>query len=108
MADLVIRQSRDEGKLVRRGHRHWGRPGCRRRLISGAEVEELDAPVKLTVQTRVPGKWLAADLETGELWVAGVTRQWVRLPARARMEVLKALSDDGGGQETVGGKGRVA
>ncbi|AYN19528.1 hypothetical protein D3M96_02640 [Alcaligenes aquatilis] len=106
LADLLIRQSCEEGKLVRRGHRYWGRPGSRRRLLSGAEIEELDVPVELIVRTRVPEKWLAADLETGELWVAGVTRQWVRLPAPARLEVLHALSGVSAGKGD-GGKDRT-
>jgi len=45
-----------------------------RRLQTGDEVVELDAPVKLEVYTKCPEKWLLIDLETGERYTGYTTQ----------------------------------
>jgi hypothetical protein len=39
------------------------------RMLQGAEVEEYDEAVDLTIHTKAPGKWLLIDLETGQEYV---------------------------------------
>jgi len=39
------------------------------RIYQGAEVEELDKAVDLTIHTKAPGKWLLIDLETGQEYI---------------------------------------
>jgi hypothetical protein len=52
----------------------------KRILINGAEVEELDKPVNLTILTKCPKKWKIIDLETGQTYVATgeyeIYKQW--------------------------------
>jgi hypothetical protein len=36
------------------------------KMYQGSEVKELDKAVDLIVHTKVPGKWLLIDLETGQ------------------------------------------
>jgi len=37
-----------------------------RKLIDGAEVQEYDKAIDLTIHTKCPEKWLLIDLETGQ------------------------------------------
>lgn len=39
-----------------------------RTLMDGRVVTEFDAVVNLNINTYCPGKWLAVDLETGDIW----------------------------------------
>ena len=39
------------------------------RMLQGAEVEEYDEAVDLTIHTKAPGKWLLIDLETVQEYV---------------------------------------
>jgi hypothetical protein len=39
-----------------------------RKLVTGAEVPELDKVVTLTVKTKCPAKWMLFDMETGEMY----------------------------------------
>lgn len=81
-----------QGRLVECGYRHWVQPGYGRMLRNGREVKVLNKPVDLVLHTHVPGKWAVLDLETGELWSAGATQNWVRMTERARTEVLDVLT----------------
>lgn len=38
-------------------------------MFQGAEVEEFDRAVDLTIHTKAPGKWLLIDLETGQEYI---------------------------------------
>jgi hypothetical protein len=39
-----------------------------RKLVTGAEVPELDKVVTLTVKTKCPAKWMLFDMETSEMY----------------------------------------
>jgi hypothetical protein len=39
-----------------------------RKLVTGAEVPELDKVVTLTVETKCPAKWMLFDMETSEMY----------------------------------------
>jgi hypothetical protein len=39
-----------------------------RKLVTGAEVPELDKAVTLAVKTKCPAKWMLFDMETGEMY----------------------------------------
>lgn len=39
------------------------------RMFQGAEVEEFEKAVDLTIHTKAPGKWLLIDLETGQEYI---------------------------------------
>ena len=41
---------------------------CVRKLITGAEVPELDKTVTLTIKTKCPAKWMLVDMETREMY----------------------------------------
>jgi hypothetical protein len=53
------------------------------RMYQGAEVEEFEKAVDLTVHTKAPGKWLLIDLETGQQYVGSKDPnkygKWLRL-----------------------------
>lgn len=60
------------------------------RTYQGAEVEEYDHPVDLTIHTKAPGKWLLVDLETGQEYIGckdpNKYGKWMRLKDRYREE----------------------
>lgn len=60
--------------------------------ISGRALKEHEPPVTLTLTTRVPSKWLAVDMETGEAWEGTPAGTWARADAKARKEAATALS----------------
>lgn len=53
------------------------------RAYQGAEVEEYEDAVDLTVHTKAPGKWLLIDLETGQEYIGSRTPnpwgKWLRI-----------------------------
>jgi hypothetical protein len=53
------------------------------KLYQGAEVEEYNEAVDLTVHTKAPGKWLLIDLETGQEYIGSKEPnkygKWMRL-----------------------------
>jgi hypothetical protein len=53
------------------------------RIYQGAEVEEFEKAIDLTVHTKAPGKWLLIDLETGQEYIGSDTPnaygKWMRL-----------------------------
>ncbi len=40
------------------------------KMYQGSEVKELEKAVDLIIHTKVPGKWLLIDLETGQEYIA--------------------------------------
>ena len=40
-----------------------------RKLKNGSEVEELDSPIKLVIETKCPNKWKIIDMETGQAYI---------------------------------------
>lgn len=53
------------------------------RTYQGAEVEEYDKAIDLTIHTRAPGKWLLIDLETGQEYIGSESPnprgKWMRI-----------------------------
>jgi len=90
LADALIRQAAKAGQVVRHGHLHWAKVQSVRRLISGREAPEQSEVVALTLSTRVPDKWVALDLETGEVW-AGTPGGWKRATPERVAEAAKCL-----------------
>ena len=39
------------------------------KMYQGAEVDEFDTAIDLTIHTKAPGKWLLIDLETGQEYI---------------------------------------
>lgn len=89
LAAAVIQEASKKGDIRREGHLHWVRVDSQRRLKSGRVVVELDTAKQLALETRVPSKWAACDLETGEIWM-GAENGWVRPTAQFLAE-LKAM-----------------
>jgi hypothetical protein len=49
------------------------------KMYQGAEVQEFEEAVNLTIHTKAPGKWLLIDLETGQEYIGlDVPTQWGR------------------------------
>jgi hypothetical protein len=95
LADTAIQQARRDGKLVKAGHVHWKQLTVPERVLaSGRVVRETPEPTRLTLETRCPGKWVALDLETGDIW-AGTPKGWTRAPYSAIDEARTALDSDG-------------
>lgn len=63
-----------------------------RTLLSGRKVPELPAPVTLPLESRCPEKWLAVDLQTGDIWRRG-GEGWRRATAEQLAE-LAALAKE--------------
>ncbi len=53
------------------------------RVYQGAEVEEFEKAIDLTIHTKAPGKWLLIDSETGQEYIGSDTPnaygKWMRL-----------------------------
>ncbi len=90
LADALIRDSAKAGELVRHGHLHWMRAQKGRILKSGRKVAELADTVELKLDTHCPEKWLAVDLETGDVWVGG-RKGWGRASKEQRAEAAGVL-----------------
>ncbi|MFW6855361.1 hypothetical protein ACODYM_29140 [Burkholderia gladioli] len=92
VADYLITKLRAENRLVKAGHVHWALvTPADRTLQSGRKVPALSTTVDLSLKTSCPEKWVALDLETGEVW-AGSPNHWKRAPAEVRAEALSILS----------------
>lgn len=89
LAAAVIQEAAKKGEIRRDGHLHWVRVDNTRRLRSGRPVPELETSTHLLLDTKVPSKWAACDLETGEIWM-GAEKGWVR-PSAEFMADLKSL-----------------
>lgn len=78
LADTFMQQLQRAGRLVKAGHVHWRMVvPTERTLKSGRQVREHAEALALTLTTRCPQKWVAVDLETGEVW-AGSADGWTR------------------------------
>ncbi len=81
---------RDTGRIVRHGHLHWAIPKLDRTLLSGRKMAVQEKPVNLPIHSKTPEKWVAIDLETGDVW-AGSLSGWKRAGAEPRQESLAIL-----------------
>jgi len=93
LAAAAIQEAAKKGEIRREGHLHWVRVDQTRRLKSGRAVQELDTTQQLVLDTKVPAKWAACDLETGEVWM-GSQKGWVR-PSAEFMSELRSLLVNG-------------
>lgn len=88
LAASALRQLASAGRILRHGHQHWIVCTATRVLRDGSVVPETPAPVTLSLTTRCPRKWLAVDLETGEVWAGNERGAW----RRESLGVLKVVS----------------
>lgn len=91
ISDRLLREAAAAGAIRREGHQHWIKVGKGRKLIDGSHVAELPSTKKLTLDTHCPEKWLAVDLETGEIW-RGSEGTWKRHPGQHQKAVLSLLA----------------
>lgn len=91
ISDRVLREAAAAGQIRREGHQHWVKVGQGRRLIDGKLVPELPSCQKLVLDTKCPDKWLAVDLETGEVW-RGSAKGWKRHAGQHRAAVSGLLA----------------
>lgn len=89
ISEKVLRDAAAAGTIRREGHQHWIKVGQGRRLVDGSLVAELPTSQALTLDTKCPEKWLAVDLETGDVW-RGTTKGWKRL-AGQHQQAIAAL-----------------
>lgn len=94
LADAILKEAARAGQIARHGHLHWVRvsmnPGSRQ-LRSGRLVPERQDKVTLTVDTRVPTKYVLVDLETGDIWEGSARGVWTRSSERARSEAARLI-----------------
>lgn len=65
----AVKEAAAAGAIARSGHLHWVRAGGgTRKLLNGTSITELPSPVDLNIHTKLPGKWLFVDCETGEVY----------------------------------------
>lgn len=78
-AKRLFEAARKEGRIERNGHVHWKASALVkvRHLLDGRRANEETKERSLAITTRCPGKWLAVDCETGELW-EGTSSGWRR------------------------------
>lgn len=77
LADSILQAAARAGRIVRTGHQHWMRASQGRTLKSGRQVAEHKDVLSLELTTHCPAKWVAVDLETGDIW-AGSDKGWKR------------------------------
>lgn len=94
LADAAIKELARAGRIQRHEHLHWVRVAKARTLTDGRAAPELPTPVKLQLNTRCPRKWLAVDLETGEVWVGTDNADW-RRAAADDVQALKRVTARG-------------
>lgn len=94
LADAVLKELSKAGRIQRQGHLHWIKVARERTLITGRTVPELEEAVNLTLTTRCPRKWLAVDMETGDV-VVGDTKGWQRGTADDCLAATACLADKG-------------
>lgn len=90
IADLLINEAAKAGTVTRHGHLHWVKVSSVRKLLSGRQVAELADNVNLTLTTKCPTKWMAVDLESGEIWTGTNDGSWTRASSDLRAEVAAA------------------
>ena len=77
LAAVALRTFARDGKIVREGHLHWKVATDVRTLLDGRQLPQHDRTTKLAITTRVPEKWVAVDLENGEVY-GGSPQGWRR------------------------------
>lgn len=90
ISERLLREAGAAGTIRREGHLHWIKVGKGRRLVDGSVVAELPASQTMSLDTRCPEKWLAVDLETGDVW-RGSTKGWKRLGGRHEQAISALL-----------------
>lgn len=92
LAAAVIKEAAQRGLIVRDGHQHWKRSAASRQLKSGRTVAEQDTATDLVLTTKVPSKWLAVDLETGEFWQGTPEGSWTRAGYTPNVDLQAVLA----------------
>jgi hypothetical protein len=92
LADKVMQQMQRDRRLVKAGHVHWSLVVPTERTLKGGRVVPEHKDVQqLTLSTHCPQKWVAVDLETGDVW-AGSDEGWKRASGAVAGEVAQVLS----------------
>lgn len=91
ISDRLLREAAAAGSIRREGHLHWVRVGSGRQLLDGSMAAELRDTQKLTLDTKCPSKWLAVDLETGDVW-RGTASGWKRHAGEHQIAVGQLLA----------------
>ncbi len=77
LAALLMKEAAAQGRIRREGHQHWVASARGRTLLDGTLVPELDELQQVSLETRCPQKWLAIDMESGEVWQP-IAKRWRR------------------------------
>lgn len=91
ISDRVLREAAAVGTIRREGHQHWVKVGQGRRLVDGTVVAQLQESQALVLDTKCPEKWVAVDLETGDVW-RGTTQGWKRLAGSHQQTAVALLA----------------
>lgn len=67
-------------------------PPVTRKTLGGCAIEVHNEPLILNLTTKVPTKWVAVDLETGDVWSGQRDGKWKRADSRVRREVTAVVS----------------
>lgn len=90
LAQAIMSEWAKNGLIERHGHLHWTRVVRQRKLRSGRAVPELSELAELSVTTRCPEKWVAVDMETGDVWIGSRTG-WRRASMEQATEARACL-----------------
>ena len=82
--DVIAGPVGDEGKALTKA-------GRGRRLVDGSMVAEYRIAQPLVLDTKCPEKWVAVDLETGNVW-RGSTKGWKRLAGRQHQAISASMA----------------
>ncbi|MEJ6003839.1 hypothetical protein [Paucibacter soli] len=93
IAAALVKESLAAGLIRRSGQGYVGTPlnGKSRPLIGGGVAAEFPKSKKLGLDTACPGKWIAVDLETGDIW-EGTPEGWKQASAAQRKRAQVALA----------------
>ncbi|MCV0441293.1 MAG: hypothetical protein K5880_22085 [Hydrogenophaga sp.] len=92
LATVLIKEAAAQGRIRRDGHQHWVASARGRTLRDGSLVPELNELQQLSLHTRCPQKWLAIDMESGEVWQP--TAQGWRRATPAQMKIAARIACD--------------
>ncbi|MEX3983864.1 hypothetical protein AB4Y45_33305 [Paraburkholderia sp. EG287A] len=94
IADFYMERARSAGEIVKAGHVHWKQLMTnQRKLLSGRTVADAPDLCELKLTTRCPSKWVAVDLETGDVYGSDITGSgWKRATYDAAAEAATILS----------------
>lgn len=89
----AVKEAASAGSIARTGHLHWVRAaGAARKTLNGTALSELAAPINLEIRTKVPGKWLFVDCETGEVYQGTSEGSLKRASVETTTAIRKAIS----------------